>query len=171
MRTDRIALFFCGCVAIAALGGCPGTLDDKARFLDAGSGGSSGTASGGPCSDVPTRVFTPSCGGVGCHGAMSPQQGLDLVSPGVAARVVGVAGKMCSGILADPANPASSLLYTKLLPGVTCGAQMPLARPVLPQSDVDCIKTWIGAQGTGTGGATSSSGGTGGASSSSSTGT
>jgi hypothetical protein len=101
---------------------------------------------------------------------MSPQKGLDLVSPDVAKRVVGVSGMGCSGILADPANPISSLLYTKLLPGVTCGSQMPLARPILAQADVDCIKTWIGAQGTGTGGATSSSGGTGGASSSSSTG-
>ena len=152
MRIDRIALFFCGCGALAALNGCPGTLDDKARFLDGGGGG----GVGGNCADVPGQIFAPTCGGTGCHGPMSPQQGLDLASPGVAARVVGVHGKTCTGVLADPANPGGSLLYTKVLPGVACGAQMPLARPVLPQADVDCIKIWIQAQGPG--GTTSSSG-------------
>ena len=74
---------------------------------------------------------------------MAPQQGLDLVSPGVAARVVGVSGTGCTGILAAPADPTSSLLYTKLAPRPSCGSQMPLGRPPLSDADAGCILAWI----------------------------
>src|SRR6187551_2514877 len=104
MRIDRSALLALG-MALSALvlAGCPGTLDDKERFLaDAGKagngasepdGGDAAPPDAGPdlgsCGDVVTRIFVPSCGGTGCHGAIAAQQDLDLVSPGVAARVVG----------------------------------------------------------------------------------
>ncbi len=147
------------------LTGCPGTLDHKERFLmDAGSAGN-GTSGGGdaaapveagvdadaavdagPCGDVAARIFIPSCGGTGCHGAVSPQQGLDLVSPGLAARVVGVPGTGCVSTLADPANPEASLLYQKLSPSPPCGAPMPLARPALSGEDAACVLAWIAAQ-------------------------
>jgi len=150
------------------LTGCPGTLEHKERFLvdagDAGSGdgdaapnhpgsgagagagaGTAGTA-GGPCGDVIERIFVPSCGGTGCHGSTGAQQDLDLVSPGVRERVVGVTGTGCASTLADPANPEASLLYRKLLPTPPCGSPMPLARPPLSDPDVACVLAWIAAQ-------------------------
>lgn len=122
--------------------GCAGTLSDeeKQRFQGLGDGG------GGGCGDVPARIFVPACGGSGCHGKVGAQQGLDLESPGVAARVVGVRGTTCVGLLADPQNPAASLLYSKLLDQPSCGSRMPLARPALSAADNDCVRAWIQAQ-------------------------
>lgn len=139
MRTDRARRALCGLVAVGLLGGCPGSLEDKERFL--GGGGD-----GGGCGDVPARIFQPSCTGTGCHGSKSPQQGLDLESPGVAMRVVGVRGTGCMGVLADPQSPEASLLYMKLLDPPTCGSRMPLARPPLGAADIECIRAWIAAQ-------------------------
>ncbi len=137
MSFDSIAGLVLGCVGLL-LAGCPGTLEDKERFLVDGAM----TGNGG-CGDVPTRIFVPSCGGIGCHGVTAPQQGLDLESPGVAARVIGVRAKVCSGLLADPANPDGSLIYGKLLDPPPCGARMPLARPSLSLADIECVKAWI----------------------------
>ncbi len=167
--------FVASALALCLLTGCPGKLSDKQEFLDyapahpnsgcdtaaAGSGGGGGAASpsagssassgaggtnGSPCGDVVARIFVPTCGGKGCHSAAAPQQGLDLVSPDVASRVVGVPAKVCGSFLADPQNPQASLMYQKLLTKPKCGAQMPLARPALSQSDVACVLEWIGAQ-------------------------
>jgi hypothetical protein len=172
MRTDRSAVsavrgLFALTFALSALTGCPGTLDNKERFLvDAGSAASGGngddaaapddagsdaSAAGagadlGPCGDVVTRIFVPSCGGTGCHGSTGAQQDLDLVSPGVAERVVGVIGTGCISTLADPANPEASLLYQKLSPTPPCGSPMPLARPALSEDDAACVLAWIAAQ-------------------------
>ncbi len=170
MRTDRIVLALFSLGLIAAAAGCPGSLDNKADFLDGGltsSGTSASTGSGvvDPCGDVPADILATSCGGNGCHGVKAPQNGLDLESPGVATRVVGVAAKLCPGILAKPSDPANSVIYTKLLADNTCGARMPLAKPALSQQEMDCVKTWIGNQASGT---STGAGGAGGAGSSSS---
>ncbi|MEI9942515.1 MAG: hypothetical protein WDO69_35320 [Pseudomonadota bacterium] len=156
---------------------CPGTLAHPEHFLlavagasGAGGGGSAAASGGdaatpveagseagaeagagpdlGPCGDVVTRIFIPSCGGTGCHGAVGPQQDLDLVSPGVASRVVGVpgTGTGCVSTLADPTNPEASLIYQKLSPTPPCGSPMPLARPALSDEDVACVLAWIAAQ-------------------------
>ncbi|HYQ04640.1 MAG TPA: hypothetical protein VER96_38465 [Polyangiaceae bacterium] len=181
MHTDRSfrsyrALAFASSLVLGALllAGCPGTLDNKERFLvDAGNGGKTGSAGNaagggedaapsdagsdaaatpdggpdlGPCGDVVARIFVPSCGGTGCHGPSGAQQDLDLVSPGVAGRVVGVSGIGCTSTLADPANPETSLIYQKLLPTPPCGSPMPLARPALSDEDVACVRAWIAAQ-------------------------
>jgi len=156
MRTDRGQWsWLCAFgVALSFLTGCPGKLEDKERFLvdagnldepDTGMPSEAGVGMGA-CGDVPTRIFVPTCGGTGCHSATAPQQSLDLASPGVAARVVGVAAQVCSGTLADPANPAGSLIYTKLAPTQSCGAPMPLARPPLSDTDAACVLAWIAAQ-------------------------
>jgi hypothetical protein len=144
-------------LALSLLSGCPGKLSDKQEFLDyaaahpnTGVAGddpaAAGAASVDPCGDVVTRVLVPSCGGTGCHSATAPQQGLDLVSPDVTSRVVGVSAKVCGSILVDPQNPEASLMYQKLLPLPKCGAQMPLARPPLSSSDTACVLAWIAAQ-------------------------
>jgi hypothetical protein len=152
MRTDPLAWSWL--LAFGALGffaGCPGTLADKELYeaaLDGGRGpnGLDGGADAGPCGDVVARIFVPTCGGTSCHGTDAPQQGLDLVSPGLASRVVGVAAKGCSVLLADPTNPEGSLIYQKLSPSPPCGAPMPLARPPLSRADADCVLAWIAAQ-------------------------
>ncbi len=179
IRAARSAMLVFGLFGGASLlGGCPGSLEHKERFLvaagnagqsSAAAGGGSGLGSGGgdavpteagagagveadagpdlgPCGDVVTRIFVPSCGGTGCHDATGPQQDLDLVSPGVAARVVGVRGLGCNATLADPGNPEASLIYQKLSPTPPCGSPMPLARPALSDEDVACVLAWIAAQ-------------------------
>lgn len=143
-RLQRIGVSLVAAAFAVALSGCPGTLDNKERFMvDAGS---LDDPDAGGCGDVPTRIFVPSCGDNGCHGATAPQQGLDLVSSGLNARIVGVQAKTCSGILADPQNPAGSLMYTKLLTRPQCGSQMPLAREPLSDADVACVLAWISTQ-------------------------
>jgi hypothetical protein len=168
MRTELG--FLCGVAALAALAGCPGELKNKEAFIayaaehegagaappsdagapgempTAGSASMAGSAATDPCGDVVQRIFVPTCGGTGCHSATGSQQGLDLVSDGVASRVVGVSGTTCLQTLADPRDPEGSLLYQKLLPMPGCGAQMPLARPPLSNTDVACVKSWIAAQ-------------------------
>lgn len=137
-----------------ALWGCPGTLDNKDEFLADGgktsTGTGTGTGSGGPCGDVPTDLLAAKCGGGSCHGVTSPQVGLDLESPDVAARVVGVNAKMCPGVLANPSNAAASVMYTKLLAAVSCGGRMPLGRPSLTPMEAECLMSWIAEQGSGT---------------------
>jgi hypothetical protein len=151
MRTDRSAWsWLLAFGALSSFAGCPGTLADKELYEAALDGavpkGADGGADAGPCGDVVARIFVPTCGGTSCHGAQAPQQDLDLVSPGVASRVVGVAAKGCSVLLADPADPEGSLIYQKLSPTPPCGAPMPLARPPLSRADAACVLAWIAAQ-------------------------
>ena len=154
MRTDRPAWSWRLAVgALILTAGCPGTLADKELYeaaLDAGRGpdgaDGGGGADAGPCGDVVARIFVPTCGGTSCHGTSAPQQDLDLVSPGLASRVVGVTAKGCSVMLANPADPESSLIYQKLSPTPPCGAPMPLARPPLSRAEVACVLAWIAAQ-------------------------
>lgn len=146
MRTEHLKLTWLLGAALMLVG-CPGTLADKERFLvDAGVSMEPDADIPGACGDVVTRIFLPKCGGTGCHGALAPQQGLDLASPGVAARVVGIPATGCAATLANPADPASSFLYTKLAVKPPCGAQMPLAQPPLSSDDAACILSWIAAQ-------------------------
>ena len=169
MRTDRIVLALLSLGLVAVLGGCPGSLDNKADFLDAGLTSSSASGSTGgvdPCGDVPVDILAAKCGGAGCHGAKAPQNGLDLESPEVASRVVGVAAKLCPGILAKPSDPANSVIYTKLLDTNKCGVPMPFNRTALTPKEIACVKTWIGNQGGGTSTGAGGAGGAGGAMSS-----
>ena len=125
-------------VALLAATGCPGRLRDKDRFLsDAGTN---------PCGDVVATIFIPKCGSSICHDAAEPQQGLDLVSADVAARVVGVTATGCAATLANPDDPEASLLYTKLSPNPPCGAQMPLAQLPLGDEEAACLLAWIAGQ-------------------------
>ena len=124
-------------LALLLCAGCPGRLRDKERFLG---------EAGAPCGDVVAKIFVPKCGSSNCHGSSAPQQGLDLVSAGVAARVVGMTAKGCATTLADPENPEASLLYTKLAPNPPCGGQMPLAQPPLSDADAACVLKWIEGQ-------------------------
>jgi hypothetical protein len=176
MRIELKALFvgFAAVTSIGLLAGCPGKLRDPGRFT--GDGGLGGAGGGAMCPDVPTEILAMKCAGSACHSAPTPQLGLDLVTDGVEARVVGKMAGECKHPLADPADPTGSQIYIKIA-GTDCGGRMPPAGP-LTDSEIACVKTWIaGLSGGGvTSSATASSGtgaggmGAGGAASSSSTG-
>jgi hypothetical protein len=93
--------------------------------------------------DIPS-LFEVKCGGSICHSAgESTAAGLDLTSPGVEERVVGQPGNSCGGMLAEPADPEGSLLYSKVMDGPTCGARMPLNGDPLSDDEKSCLRDWI----------------------------
>lgn len=92
--------------------------------------------------DVP-QLFVDRCGSSACHNGETAAGGLDLTSPDVEQRVSGVAGNNCIGLLADPANPEASLLYTKLSDAPNCGARMPLTGEPLTDDEMTCMRDWI----------------------------
>jgi hypothetical protein len=128
-------------VALLATG-CAAELEDPARFLDGG------IISEVTCEvDVEADILAARCGGSVCHSAEEGRAaGLDLVTPGVAARVSGVASASndCNGaMLAVPGDPATSLMYTKVSASPPCGSRMPLAQDPLSDEEIGCIATWI----------------------------
>ncbi len=136
-RFGALVLLSALLVAVLGLAGCPGDLEDPDRFLG-----------GGPfvCPDIVDELFVDRCGGSICHSGSEPAAGLDLVSPGVIARLVDQQGRDCPGILVDPLDPEGSLLYDKLTPSTACGSPMPLGRPMLTQAELACVRDWIAAQ-------------------------
>lgn len=157
-----------GCSFLFALAGatsrCAGTLEDPGRFADAGQSvsdagaasndagmGSSAASNDAPsssadtgasCGDVPESVFLPNCTSPGCHNAQDKEQGLDLASPDVAARLIGVPSSEGAGFLIDPAHPAQSVLYTKLTANPPFGSRMPTKGP-LDDATIACVLSWI----------------------------
>ena len=92
------------------------------------------------CPDVPT--FLPMrCGTTGCHTTMFPAGLLDLQSPNVGVRVMGVMS-ICGGPLGDQNNPDNSVMLKKLK-GNQCGTRMPLNQSPLSNGEIDCIRAWI----------------------------
>lgn len=139
MRKTQLVTIAALCATAGLLAACPGELEDPGRFLTGGDGG--------PCPDIP-QLFQETCTSVGCHNASEMAEDLDLESPGVAARVAGVPGtSTCDGILlADPDDPASSLLVRKLQPAPPCGSQMPLLVPkdqLYTAHQIACVEAWI----------------------------
>jgi hypothetical protein len=143
-RHFRNVLFLAA--AIAACAGCPGTLDDPARFLvdvsDAGIGGDAATA----CPDVPNALFVPTCAAAPCHSEANKAQSLDLQSPDVANRLVGVPATEGDGLLIDPTHPSQSVVYTKLTSTPPFGARMPLGITPLDDATLACVLSWVSRQ-------------------------
>lgn len=126
-------LFVSSAVLLAS---CVGGIDDPQSFGD-------GTFCP-PGVDVP-QLFVERCGGSICHGAgAEPAGGLDLESPGLAERMVGVPAEECSGWdRIAPGDPDASFLLAKLEgPPPGCGERMP---PVghLTANEVTCVRSWI----------------------------
>jgi hypothetical protein len=109
-------------------GGCPGTLRDPSRFSSA-------------CPDVPSQIFSVRCA-AGCHDAATRAGGLDLVSPGLSQRLVGVTAQGGPGLLVDPSDPDGSIIVRKLTPTPPFGKQDPPGAPLDPAS-VDCVRRWV----------------------------
>jgi hypothetical protein len=125
---------------------CPGELADPALFGgDAALDDRAPSLGDGGCPDIPTQLLQVDCVSSACHSAASAQGGLDLASPNVAARLVGVHAQG-GGLLVDPADPAMSVLYTKLTSTPPFGAQMPLLGQPLDDAMMACVLTWISQQ-------------------------
>ncbi len=104
--------------------GCAGRLADPERFAQSS------------C-DAPAEILVPVCGG--CH---TPSSVLDLVSPDLESRLVGVAARGGPGLLVDPANPDASVLFTKVTSTPPFGRQMPLGASLAP-ADQGCVQSWV----------------------------
>jgi hypothetical protein len=157
------------CLGTSVLGflvasiGCAGTLEDPARFLDAsgnqdavayppaatgdaaaleGSGGNPGSDAPG-CPDVPQAIFLPTCTASSCHSSQNQAQGLDLQSPNLASRLVGVPSTEGSGFLIDPSTPSESVLYMKVTAVPPFGARMPIGATPLDDATIACVLAWV----------------------------
>lgn len=118
-----------------AISACPGSLENKAQFLDGGTDN---------CGDVPATIIGPRCATANCHDSDMPLNNLDLTpDEGLADRLIGVAGDMCPGDLVDAANPEASLMYTKVLVTTSCGIQMPQTGEKLTAEEEQCMLEWI----------------------------
>jgi hypothetical protein len=140
-RTAAIAALLAPALAAA---GCAGTITDPWSFAAQGDGGGAGPtvdAAAPACPDVPTKLAA-SCAGTGCHDATTRAQALDLASPGVASRLVGVPATEGAGLLVDPSNPSKSVVYTKLLASPPFGARMPTGAP-LDDATIACVLDWV----------------------------
>ncbi|HVK78457.1 MAG TPA: hypothetical protein VM734_34395 [Kofleriaceae bacterium] len=118
-------------VAVALVVGCAGELEHPERFTDCPPG-------------YVEELFAEACGGP-CHAGAMPEAGLDLVSPGVADRVVGAmsATEACDGrMLVDPGSD-EHLLLDKLGSRPSCGGRMPFGQTQLPASQIECVRRWI----------------------------
>jgi hypothetical protein len=140
----RLASFFI-LASVFTMEGCAGTLTDPDAFLEPSEAGAvralgtdAGTTS---CPDIPT-MLAQTCGIAGCHGASTKTEGLDLASPNVASRLVGVHAVEGSGLLIDPANPPASVIYTKLQPSPPFGVRMPPLNP-LDAITTRCVFAWV----------------------------
>lgn len=154
-RSSTISARVALAAALLACTGCPGTLDDPARFSDGGE--QDGYAS---CGDVPTTVFAQTCAQAGCHSTADKAQMLDLQSPNVASRLVNVCSTEGSGILIDPIHPSKSIVYAKLTATPPSGARMPFGKTPLDDATIACVLAWVSTQ-TGPGGPCGAEGGAG----------
>ncbi len=136
-------------VLVLAWSGCAGSLEDPEMFTTQGDAGTlveaAVEAAAAPtCPDVPT-LLAKTCGTTGCHDATTKAEALDLVSPGLASRLVGVPSVEGVGLLIDPATPSKSVVYTKLLSSPPFGARMPTGG-ALDTSTTQCVLAWITSQ-------------------------
>lgn len=97
--------------------------------------------------DVQAELVIPTCGSAGCHDGVSQAGTLDLASPGVEARLVGVTSQSpsCSGTMyVDSSSLAESLLYTISTGRPPCSLAMPLTMPAgLNEEDGQCLLAWM----------------------------
>lgn len=146
--------------------GCASELEEPERFdflLDGGAGDAGmmmgGMDAGGgepdaaepepdaaPMDELPAcvrDVFEATCAGAACHGAGAAL--LDVLSPGVADRLVGEPASptgLCSGrTYIEPGG--DSLLLDKLGEDPACGERMPYGALPLDDDQVQCLTDWV----------------------------
>jgi len=163
-RLSQFRLF--GSVGVLALSvsGCDALLGDGGEGTSSGSGNSGdGDSPGAQLTEEqdPHQIGCDiqalmakeenSCTLGGCHGAR-PEAGLDLLSPGVEERLVGVpsTGEDCdSEPLVNSEDPTESLLLRKIDAdrfgdgSSTCGGIMPLHSEGVSEDDLECFEKWV----------------------------
>jgi hypothetical protein len=117
--------------------GCAGFLENSERFSDGGTAAFVCPSLGQPAK---AQLIAQKCVS-GCHSAAIVEGGLDLESPGAAARLVNVASVQC-----PPRDRVWSVdggvLQEKIqLTSPTCGGSMPPGGG-LTNSEVSCIVEW-----------------------------
>jgi hypothetical protein len=99
---------------------------------------------GEPTEVIRTAILVPHCGE--CHGARRTiEQGLDLFSPGLEARILTRTSTQCAGRrIVVPGNPDGSLLMRKIRGSQgTCGDPMPLGGAPLNLAETARVEAWI----------------------------
>jgi hypothetical protein len=88
-------------------------------------------------------IMVTKCGA--CHNATTPTKELDLVTPGVARRLVGIKSTCDNrNFLEPPPGPARGYFLDKLMgPVEGCGEIMPFAAPPLTSEEKSCLFDWI----------------------------
>lgn len=125
-------------VALVLLLGCPGELENPDQYPDE------------PLAlcqldiDVP-GLFRSKCGSSTCHAGEEPAAELNLVDPGVFARIENAESTQCEGrVIVDPLEPNSSFLVDKLrgTQPVGCGERMPFVS-FLTGAEIACVQRWV----------------------------
>ena len=116
-------------IALAGASACAGELENPERFAAC------------PPGDV-EQLFQQRCGD--CHGATEPEAMLDLVSPGVADRLIGVPSgtALCEGWTLIEPSTGQHLLLDKLGDS-SCGSRMPLALNEFSAIETECVRRWV----------------------------
>ncbi|MBX7114235.1 MAG: hypothetical protein K1X64_07850 [Myxococcaceae bacterium] len=125
-------------MSLCAVGllGCPGELDHPEQFDQ--------------CRIVVERKLFGSagdpneskCGSAGCHNSKMPQGALDLVSPGVADRLL-TSKSVCGGD-AGAHVPLTAFILEKVKPNPTCGDAMPFGMTTgISAGEYDCLEKYI----------------------------
>ncbi len=114
-------------LAAAAGWGCVGDLERPERFAACPPG-------------YVEQLFAAKCG-TDCHDAATKLGNLDLVTPGVGARVRGTTSTspVCSG--APLLDETGGLMLDKVT-APSCGSRMPLGGAALSTEDVECLRRW-----------------------------
>jgi hypothetical protein len=88
-------------------------------------------------------IMVLKCGN--CHNDSVPTKGLDLVTPGVAKRLVGVRSTCDNQLFLElPPGPARGYFVDKLNgPVENCGEIMPFAAPPLTREERACLDEWM----------------------------
>jgi hypothetical protein len=113
---------------------------------DAGIGAEVGGAEAGPAASAcpPGKdalgIMAAKCGN--CHGAVTPTKGLDVVSPNLAARLVGVKSACGARPFLETTGTAGYFLDKLDGPVAGCGGQMPFGTPPLTPEERGCIDEW-----------------------------
>jgi len=132
-------------VSLLGLTGCPGTLS-----FDPNQGGNPDTGGNVETSCATSSTVLAMC--IVCHSATakSAYADLDLMTDGVAMRLVGVpatttgANGVCGGkgnLLNKTTLPATGILIDKIKGTQTCGVRMPQGG-MLSAADTACLQAW-----------------------------
>jgi hypothetical protein len=136
-------------MAVAVLGCVSGQVKPPLPVLDDGGAGDTGAVTSCPAStaEMQAQLLAVRCAGAGCHGHDSPALGLDLVSPGLEARLSGMPSIGCRGErLVLPGQPDQSELFRKVAQATPeCGSRMPVGLAVFSDGEIDCLRRWIAA--------------------------